>query len=217
MPSIFGYWTLRGLGQAPRFMLEYAGEDYKDERWETSNREAWLKFKEANPHNLPFPNLPYYVDGKVRLTQSIAILRYLGRKHNMAGNSESETQQLDMLESVLFDLRLWLALLCYGTEETFKAQLKDTLEKGTNCCKQLNTHLGSKKWFLGDRISYVDFLVYDILTNWLDLEKTLLDDCANLRRLRQQFESLPAIKKYMQSDRFIKWPMNGPSAYFGGK
>ena len=34
MPSIFGYWTLRGLGQASRFILEYTGEEYQDVRFD---------------------------------------------------------------------------------------------------------------------------------------------------------------------------------------
>ena len=34
MPSIFGYWTLRGLGQASRFVLEYTGEEYQDVRFD---------------------------------------------------------------------------------------------------------------------------------------------------------------------------------------
>ena len=32
MPSQFGYWTIRGWGQAPRLLLELVGEDYIDDR-----------------------------------------------------------------------------------------------------------------------------------------------------------------------------------------
>ena len=39
---------------------------------------------------LDFPNMPYYIDGDVKLTQSMAVLRYLARKHGIAPKSEKE-------------------------------------------------------------------------------------------------------------------------------
>ena len=35
------------------------------------------------PPLVPPPQLPYFIDGDVKLTQSNAILRYIARKHNM--------------------------------------------------------------------------------------------------------------------------------------
>ncbi|KAF0304412.1 Glutathione S-transferase class-mu isozyme 1 [Amphibalanus amphitrite] len=174
MPSIFGYWTLRGLGQASRFILEYTGEEYQDVRFDAINaKEKWQEEKTKNPHGLEFPNLPFYVDGDIKLTQSAAILHHLAKKHGLAGaNTEEEWRRLDLLEGV---------------------------------------------WLLGDKISYVDFLLYDVLSNWLELEKDLLDELPNLQQFRARFEALPAIKAYMQSERFIKWPLSGPDAFFGGK
>ena len=112
-----------------------------------------------------------------------------------------------------------LAWLCYGArdEASFRAQLPMMKDRVVPVLKQLSASLGSQQWLLGDKISYVDFVLYDVLTNWLELEKDLLDGLPNLQQLRARFEALPAIKAYMASDRFIKWPMNGPDAYFGGK
>ncbi|XP_037084259.1 glutathione S-transferase 2-like isoform X1 [Pollicipes pollicipes] len=217
MPSVFGYWTIRGLGQVCRFMLEYTGEEYQDDRYDATNPEKWQEVKTKNPHGLAFPNLPYYVDGDVKMSQSAAIIRHLARKNDMVGTSDHETRQLEMLEGVIWDLRVWLAFLCYGTEESFNQTLPAMKERVSNCFKQLSDYLGSNKWFLGDRITYVDFLFYDVFTNWHDLDSHLLDATENLRTFRQRFEALPAIKSYMTSDRFIKWPINLPSAFWGGK
>ena len=32
MPPQFGYWNIRGWGQAPRLLLELVGEEYIDDR-----------------------------------------------------------------------------------------------------------------------------------------------------------------------------------------
>lgn len=37
----------------------------------------------SDPPSPPPPQLPYLIDGDVKLTQSNAILRYIARKHNM--------------------------------------------------------------------------------------------------------------------------------------
>ncbi|KAF0290812.1 Glutathione S-transferase Mu 1 [Amphibalanus amphitrite] len=221
MPSIFGYWTLRGLGQASRFILEYTGEEYQDVRFDAINaKEKWQEEKTKNPHGLEFPNLPFYVDGDIKLTQSAAILHHLAKKHGLAGaNTEEEWRRLDLLEGVLGDVRMTFAWLCYGCrdEASFSAQRPVMRERVTPVIKQLSASLGSKQWLLGDKISYIDFLLYDVLSNWLELEKDLLDELPNLQQFRARFEALPAIKTYMQSERFIKWPLSGPDAFFGGK
>ena len=39
---------------------------------------------------LDFPNLPYYMEGDLKLTQSNAILRHLARKHDLMGQTSAE-------------------------------------------------------------------------------------------------------------------------------
>lgn len=221
MPSVFGYWTLRGLGQASRFVLEYTGEEYEDVRFDAlNNKEKWQEEKAKNPHGLEFPNLPFYVDGDVKLTQSSAILHHLAKRHGLAGSgSDADWRRLDLLEGVLGDVRMTFAWLCYGAkdEESFNKQRPMMKERIMPMLKQLSAALGAQQWLLGDKISFVDFLLYDVLSNWLELEKDLLGELPTLQQLRTRFEALPAIKAFMQSDRFIKWPISGPDAFFGGK
>ena len=45
-----------------------------------------MKFKLG----LDFPNLPYLIDGNIKVTQSNAILRYLGRKFGLDGKTEAD-------------------------------------------------------------------------------------------------------------------------------
>ena len=61
-----------------------------------------MEEKAKNPHGLEFPNLPFYVDGDVKLTQSPAILHYLAKKHGLAGgNTDADWRRFDVLEDVV--------------------------------------------------------------------------------------------------------------------
>lgn len=87
--------------------------------------------------------LPYLIDGKTKLTQSNAILRYIARKHKMCeyflsslgsglanlsiwnfwspllppgGETEEEISRVDMLENQVMDFRMSLVMVCYNPD-----------------------------------------------------------------------------------------------------
>lgn len=68
-------------------LQKYLNVDFEDVHYEQGDapefsRDAWLKVKSsALADEMDFPNLPYYIDGDVKLTQSQAILRYIARKY----------------------------------------------------------------------------------------------------------------------------------------
>jgi glutathione S-transferase len=77
--AILGYWDIRGLAEPVRLLLEHAGVDYEDRRINMT-KPSWLEYKTSLGYD--FPNLPYYEEpGGVKLTQSNAILRHLGRRY----------------------------------------------------------------------------------------------------------------------------------------
>ena len=64
-----GYWNIRGLAEPLRLMLAYGGVEYNDERIDfdpfPNFRETWLKQKYEI--GVPLPNLPYYIDGDLKV------------------------------------------------------------------------------------------------------------------------------------------------------
>ena len=68
MPLIFGYWNCRGRGAAIRNFLRYVNADYKEDTYTLDNFDAWFANKKQSL-GLDFPNLPYLLDGDVKLTQ----------------------------------------------------------------------------------------------------------------------------------------------------
>ncbi len=105
-----GYWDIRGLAAPIRYLLEYLSVDYNDHHYfygeaPDFNKDSWFKVK----HSLgfDFPNLPYLVDGGLKITESHAIFRYISNKHkpDLLGKTIEEKGKVDMLMGYIQDIR----------------------------------------------------------------------------------------------------------------
>lgn len=65
--------------------------------------------------NFLFQN-PYYIDGDVKLTQSMTIMKYLGRKYDLAPVTEEEHQRVDLIEAEAIDMRGAWGRTCYNPD-----------------------------------------------------------------------------------------------------
>ncbi|XP_037682374.1 glutathione S-transferase Mu 1-like isoform X2 [Choloepus didactylus] len=208
MAMILGYWDIRGLAHPIRLLLEYTDSNYEEKKYTLGDapdydRSQWLndKFKLG----LDFPNLPYLIDGARKITQSNAILRYIARKHNLCGETEAEEIRVDILENQIVDTRLQLATICYSPDfEKLKPEYLEGLPEKMRLYSQF---LGKRPWFAGDKITFVDFLVYDVLDQNRLFEPKCLDAFPNLKQ----------ISAYMKSSRFCPGPMYTKMAVWGNK
>ena len=65
------------------------------------------------------------------------------------------------------------------------------------------------------QLTYIDFLMYELLDVHSHLEPTIWDEVPNLKAYHDRIAELPTVAAYMKSDKFIKAPLNGPFAVFG--
>merc|ERR1712136_498010 len=159
---VLAYWDIRGLAQPIRLLLAYTETKYEDKYYvcgpaPTFDKSCWFDIKSSL--GLDFPNLPYYIDGDVKITQSNAILRYIGRKHNLLGTNESERICVDMMENEIGD---------------FRKALPERLAK-------FSKFLGENDWLAGENISIVDFILYEMLDQHVLFEPKCLDGFPNLK------------------------------------
>ncbi|KAM6167604.1 glutathione S-transferase Mu 4 [Erethizon dorsatum] len=218
MPMTLGYWDIRGLAHAIRLLLEYTGTSYEEKKYSMGDapdydRSQWLneKFKLG----LDFPNLPYLIDGTHKLTQSNAILRYIARKHNMCGETEEEKIRVDILENQVMDISNQLAIICYNPN--FEKLRAEYLEQLPGKMKLFSDFLGKQQWFVGDKITYVDFLAYDILDLQRIFDPKCLEAFPNLKDFISRFEGLKKISAYMKSSHFLPKPLYTKEATWGNK
>ncbi|XP_040854601.1 glutathione S-transferase Mu 1-like isoform X4 [Ochotona curzoniae] len=208
MPMTLGYWDVRGLALPIRLLLEYTGTSYEEKHYTMGDapdydQSLWLneKFKLG----LDFPNLPYLIDGTHRLTQSNAIVRYLGRKHNLCGETEEEKIRVDILENQVMDNRWQLIMVCKSPD--YEKLKPDYLKGLPDKLTLYSQFLGKRPWFAGHKITIADFLVYDVLDQNRIFAPGCLDAFPNLKDFMARFEGLPKMAAYMKSSRFIKVPL----------
>ncbi|XP_072853586.2 glutathione S-transferase Mu 1-like isoform X4 [Pogona vitticeps] len=209
MGIILGYWDIRGLAHAIRLLLEYTETPYEDKQYGVGGEDPeydisqWTSVKEKL--GLDFPNLPYLIDGERKITQSNAILRYLARKHKMCGETEEEMIRIDMLENQVMDFRMAFAKVCYSPD--FEKLKPEYLEELPGKLKLFSQFLGDRKWFAGNKVTYVDFLAYDVLDQQRMFEPKCFNQYKNLQDFLDRFEALEKISAYMKSSRFMKSPV----------
>ncbi|RTG86454.1 uncharacterized protein DC041_0008294 [Schistosoma bovis] len=65
------------------------------------------------------------------------------------------------------------------------------------------------------QVTHPDFMLYDTLDVVLYMDSQCLNELPKLVCFKQCIEDLPQIKNYLNSSRYIKWPLLGWSATFG--
>ncbi|CAG2165790.1 unnamed protein product [Oppiella nova] len=215
MAPTLGYWNIRGLAQPIRLLLAYSGTEYEDKRYVLGpapefDRTEWLNDKQTL--GLDFPNLPYYLDGDLKLTQSVAILRHVARKAKLSGQTDAEKLRVDLVEQQLVDINTGVVRICY--DPNFETLKVDYLKNLPQSLELLSKFLGDRPFLAGESVTYVDFLAYEILDKLNALAPEIVSKVDNLKKYIERVESLPQIANYLKSNP--KTPFNGPMAKWGG-
>ncbi len=144
-------------------MHVYLGVDFEDVMYETGDapdfsRQGWMDIKPTL--GFDFPNLPYYIDGDFKITESAAIMRYIANKYDpkLLGRSTEEKALVDMMVGIVGDLKSAVTMPCYqtGDKEVIKAKVDGALPA-------IVKYLGSKDFLVGDQVTYVDFIFFELL------------------------------------------------------
>ncbi|XP_032898795.1 glutathione S-transferase Mu 3-like [Amblyraja radiata] len=218
MAMTLGYWDIRGLAQPIRLLLEYTGTAYEEKLYSCGDapsydRSCWTDVK--TKLGLDFPNLPYLIDGDTKICQSNAIMRYVARKNKLVGETEPEKTRMDVVENQAMDFRMGFARMCYNPD--FEKMKPNYLKDLPGILKQFSVFLGKRSWFAGDKITFVDFLLYELLDEHVVFEPKCLNEFKNLKDFLTRFEALEKIAAYMKSDRYMKGPFNNRMASWGNK
>jgi len=210
---IIGYWKIRGLASPIRYFMEYLNVSYDETLYEVTDgpefsRNAWLDKKFTL--GLDFPNLPYLMDGNEKITESHAILMYLGRKYNAEtlGRNTSDSAKVDMVAGSIKDLNNFIIGHCYGTGD--KEAVVNGLESRL---PNFENFLGKKTYLVGDYLTFVDFLFYELL-ELIDFisESKSFANFENLRNYLANMRNSEFMKTHKASGRFVERPFNNKMA-----
>jgi glutathione S-transferase len=218
------YWNMLGLVQSIRLILAFVGVDAVDVRIEAGDpqsgdyKRAYFAAKAEFLHQiLAIPNLPYYLDGEVSLTQSNTILRYLGNKHDLMG----EEPITDLVLEELSDMEVNIIALAYdkGADATIAWYQSDVPSILVPWSKLL---AGKDYLSGGDRPSIADFKLYSYLYKLRHIHSILGGPTTadkipgDLMAYMHRIEELPGIKEYIISPYYMKSPLYNPAARWRG-
>ena len=188
-------------------------EAIRNEEDGTIDKSQW--FDEKHKLGLDFPNLPYLIDGDLKITQTNAILQYCAEKAGMDGRTAEERAKVAMLFGLSGDVRSRYTRAAYSPEfHSMKADLLTFLHKKLG---ELNRYLETVEsqfaFLVSAEVTYVDLLWYDLLDQFLRLSPTILADFPSLEIFYKRVHVLPQVESYRTSDRYIQ-KFNNTAAVF---
>ncbi|NXO15865.1 GSTM5 transferase, partial [Oriolus oriolus] len=126
------------------------------------------------------------------------------------GETEEETVRVDMLENQIMDFRMSLVMVCYNPD--FKVLLGPPAG-----VRGLGRGFVLTMSPLCPQLTFVDFLMFDVLDQNRIFEPKCLEPFKNLKDFMDRFGALEKVAAYMKSSRFQKMPINNKMAKWGNK
>lgn len=206
---ILGYWPTRGRGGTIRNLLSYCGIPFTNKLY--FDDPSWF-LKDKKNINLDYPNLPYLIDGKKRITESIAIMYYIAMKSNrrdLIGDTDEKFIQVKTALGVTSELRNELTKLIW-TKGDFEEEREDAFNWGPifNKLDVLNKNMEGKKWLCGF-FSLADFDLFENVDLVHEMEAARLAEHPNLLSFRTRFGNLPHNQTHRKSENF-RWLWTPP-------
>lgn len=168
------------------------------------DKSCWTDVKHTL--GLPFPNLPYLIDGNLKITQSMAILHHVAMKRpemNLLGYDEASRANCAMVESEFSDAKSKMTSLMYrGQDGDIADYFNNELPRQLGL---FETFLGEKPWFAGEQITVCDFVIREYLDCgqlFSGNSNMLSDNYPRLNSFKGRFEAIPEISAYLSSERF---------------
>jgi len=196
-------------------LMEYLNVPYNNKTYELKKKDDgswsiadWAKDKYSM--DMVFPNLPYLIDGDVKISQHVAILNYIARKvsPDMLGKTLAHQAQVDSLMLNLSDLKN-AYLTTITAQGDIEKSIDSFMEKSvspflTNAAKQL----GQRPYIVGDYLTIVDFNLYEMLHTLRLMRPDVYSapDRHVFKPYIDRIASLPRIAEYIASDRCCQIP-----------
>ncbi|CAG4969838.1 unnamed protein product [Parnassius apollo] len=189
------YFNINGLGESIRYLLHYAGEKFEDIQYDFK---SWpdKKVKES----LPYGQFPLYEEGDAKLTQSLAIARYIALKENLLPPDPWEQAVLDSFVFTIYDF--WSNVLPFIKEQdpARKATIKKKIidDNIDFYFSRFEKHLKENRGHFGGKLTWVDFVFVGIIESaHLFLEIEIEKEYPTVGTLVKEVLRLPGVKEYV--------------------
>jgi len=195
-----GYWKIRGLASFLRYQLAYCGVDCDYEEYEQGDgpgfdRSCWYNVK--YDLGFDFPNLPYFVHGDIKLTESMAIGRYIAETwdETLMGVGPVQRANINMLADILCGINLTQRRNSYLPD---KKDVVIKSIKGGGIPKIVN-FMGKNKFLTGSEPAWIDFFFFEMVEYMqFIMEGKLYELYPTLEGYHKRMTDLPGLKEYLE-------------------
>ncbi|TKR92810.1 hypothetical protein L596_007389 [Steinernema carpocapsae] len=195
------YFQGRGRAEHIRQIFKLAGKEFENVQL---TQESWPSHKD----DMPLNQVPVVeVDG-VKIGQTLAISRFLGRQFGMAGKTDIENAKIDMLGDLIQDMSVadgikqWpyvlLGMMPDKKEDFFREKVRPALEQFAPLVEKFLLENGNNL-LVGDNVSWVDVFAAEYFSKFIDFgEKDCLEAFPRILELIARIHNIPAIKKHIE-------------------
>ncbi|XP_075698379.1 glutathione S-transferase P 1-like [Rhinoderma darwinii] len=199
------YFPVRARAEPIRLLLSDQGASWTEDEVQIAD---WFSGKSDLKKKAVFGQLPRFQHGDFDLYQSNTILRYLGRVHGINGSNNQESALIDMVNDGVEDLRQKYGRLYFFDYETGKEKYINDLPNQLSAFEKiLSKNSNGTKFVVGDKISYADYNLLDILHCHLDLDPKCLTSFPLLSAYVERLASRPKLSQYLKSEKRNKRPI----------
>mmetsp|Transcript_26092 Transcript_26092/g.30476 ORF Transcript_26092/g.30476 Transcript_26092/m.30476 type:complete len:123 (+) Transcript_26092:391-759(+) len=113
---------------------------------------------------LDFPNMPYFIDGEVRLTEPMAIIKYIAVKfgpESAIGATLDEKAEVEMMAHILSELTRQASLPCYMPGKN-QQELGESLVHRMEPVVKIIEEKRDAKFLIGAEPTYADFMLFEL-------------------------------------------------------
>ncbi|XP_077981263.1 glutathione S-transferase 1-like [Glandiceps talaboti] len=191
------YFNSRGLGEPIRQIFIVSGVAYEDNR---ITQEKWPGEKASGKY--PFGSMPILeIDGKT-LAQSYAIARYLANEFGLAGKTNMEKAEVDMVADAANDFGQTIGKVAFEKDDAKKAEgmknikTKDAPTYLAAMEKILTSNKGGNGYFVGDSLTWADLTFVNQTEYYPMFGSDVLAPYPKLKALVDRVNALPKIKAW---------------------
>lgn len=186
------YFNGRARAEPIRFAFAVSGTPFEDKRL---TQETWPKEKP----NAPQGRLPYLCIDSKKVSQSMAILRYLGREFKLYGKDSMEMLYIDEIIDTCSDLMDCWAKAAFADsnkEECMKKFKSESVPKFYDMLEKCVKGCGKKGFAVGEKISIADLTLFNTVES---CGCDCLDKYPSLKANRATVEKDANLCKYLKS------------------
>lgn len=212
----FCYWPIKGIGAINRLTAAYVNIPLEEIEFDMNSYFSGGKYE----NGLDFPNLPYIVDGDLRISEHRAIDLYFCHKAGqpeLLGDSLIDKVQVESVLCVISDINNQFFKVVFTPE--YEAELTKMCEEGSvyyyDKVKHLSKFLGTDDYLVGDKFTIADIKVAYLCDYYTHVFGSLGLNCPfqtfeNLTQLKERVYAKDGIKELVESDFWFNLPYTPP-------